>query len=97
MKRVSRGRAMRTSLQGYVRVSYARLVKSFGKPLKGDGYKTDAEWVLKAPDGTIATIYNYKDGKAYLGRKGKPVSKITDWHIGGKKKAAVAWVKKSLK
>jgi len=97
MQRVAQRRAAGTSLQGYVRVSYARLVKSFGKPLKGDGYKTDAEWVLKAPDGTIATIYNYKDGKAYLGRKGTPVRNITNWHIGGKKKVAVAWVKSSLR
>lgn len=71
-------------LQGNVDVSYAQLVKVFGKPhSKGDGYKVDAEWRLKFSDGTVAAIYNYKDGKNYAGKHGLPVSKIRDWHVGG--------------
>ena len=73
-----------TSLQGYVDVSYGDLVKVFGEPnSQGDDYKVDAEW-----NGTINdlafTIYNYKDGKNYVGAKGKKVEDIRDWHIGGK-------------
>ena len=77
-----------TCLQGMIDISYAELLSVFGAPhTNGDGYKVDAEWVLQfnTPDGpVIATIYDYKDGKNYLGRrKGLPVSKIRDWHIGG--------------
>jgi hypothetical protein len=76
-----------TSLQGEIDISYRDLVAVFGKPhTKGDGSKVDAEWILQfnTPGvDIIATIYNYKDGKNYLGRDGLPVSKIREWHIGG--------------
>lgn len=82
-----------TCLQGYVDVSYARLVKVFGKPnCKGDEYKTDAEWCVKFEDGTIATIYNYKDGKNYNGPSGTPTKNIRDWHVGGESKRSVELV-----
>lgn len=74
-----------TSLQGYVQCEYAVLKNLFGKPTDGDGYKVDAEWLLKTPFG-YATIYNYKDGKNYCGTEGTPKTKITDWHIGGANK-----------
>ena len=78
-----------THLQGEIIVSYAELVKIFGKPDKGDDYKIDAEWNLEFEDGTIATIYNYKNGKNYCGRSGMAKSKITEWHIGGFTKNAM--------
>ena len=97
MKRTTLKDVAGTSLQGYVHVSYAKLVRTFGKPHShGDGYKVDAEWRLKASDGTVATIYNYKDGKSYLGSKGKPLSEIRTWHIGGRSPKAVSYVKKAL-
>lgn len=72
-----------TSLICSVSVSYSNLVKLFGRHNKGN-YKTDAEWVIETPFG-VGTIYNYKDGKNYLGRKeGLAIKDITDWHIGGK-------------
>lgn len=71
-----------TSLQGHVDASYDDLVKTFGQPGSGDGYKVDAEWVIETSAG-VATIYNYKDGKNYCGHSGLPVEKIRDWHIGG--------------
>lgn len=72
-----------TSLQGYIDISYKELVDKLGKPQDGDGYKVDAEWIVEFEDGTVATIYNYKDGKNYNGSSGTPKTKIRDWHIGG--------------
>ena len=73
-----------TCLQGQIYVTYEELVKVFGKEhSKGDGYKVQAEWVLKFEDGTIATIYDYKEGKNYCGNHGKSKQHVTDWHIGG--------------
>jgi len=74
-----------TWLQGRIDVEYAKLVKVFGEPIsKVDEYKSDAEWHILFEDGILATIYNYKDGKNYLGDKGMLVKDITEWHIGGK-------------
>lgn len=78
-----------TSLQGYVDADYKELVDLFGKPTKGDAYKVDAEWVLKFDDSTVATIYNYKNGKNYNGDEGLAVEQIRDWHIGGHDKQVV--------
>ena len=71
------------SLQGYIDESYKNLVKVFGEPTGGDGYKTDAEWEILFEDETFVCIYNYKDGKNYNGKSGKRKKKIRDWHIGG--------------
>lgn len=81
-----------TSLWGYINISYQDIVEKLGNPTKSDGYKVDAEWIIRFEDGAVATIYNYKDGKNYLGRRGKSVEKITDWHIGGKDNTVVAKV-----
>jgi hypothetical protein len=81
-----------TSYQGEVDVSYKKLLDIFGIPLDGDGYKVDAEWKILFEDGTIASIYNYKDGKNYNGKDGLATKKIRDWHIGGFDKRAVELV-----
>jgi hypothetical protein len=81
-----------TCLQGYITVSYSTLKRIFGKPTVGDGHKTDAEWEIEFADGTVATIYNYKDGKNYCGSEGTAKTKITEWHIGGKAQKAVELV-----
>ena len=80
-----------TSLSGYIHVRYNELVEMFGEPLTGkdtDEYKVDAEWHLhlESHGGNegFVTIYNYKDGHNYLGGDGKPVSAITEWHVGSK-------------
>jgi hypothetical protein len=86
-----------TSLIGQINTTYKRLVEVFGYPDNGDGYKTDAEWTLWFEDGTIATIYNYKDGKNYKGSDGLKVKDITDWHIGGHSPIAEKRVKDALK
>lgn len=79
------GNANFTSLQGYIDTSYAVLCGCFGQPdLKSiDDYKSDAGWTITFADGIVATIYNWKDGRNYLGDEGLDVEDITDWHIGG--------------
>jgi hypothetical protein len=86
-----------TSLKGMIIIDYASIKKAFGKPNNGDEYKIDAEWDILFEDGTIATIYNYKDGKNYNGKEGTPKTKITDWHIGGHDQTAVEHVYSILK
>ena len=85
-----------THLQGYVDAKYAELVSLFGKPTDGDGYKVDAEWMLRFEDGAVATIYNYKNGKNYNGDEGLAVEQIDHWHIGGLSKAVVDRVQIAL-
>ena len=84
-------------LRGYVNASYQKLVETFGPPCSdGDGYKVDAEWLLEFEDGTIATIYNYKDGYNYCGEVGIPVEEITEWQIGGFNGDSVLRVEEAL-
>ena len=82
-----------------VYVSYQNLVDLFGRPGKGDGYKVDAEWILRFKDDkrSFCTIYNYKDGKNYLGKHGLHKKDIREWHIGGNDRRVVGFVKKLLK
>jgi len=77
---------MGTSLQGVVRVAYQDLIKIFGEDTCFDNYKTDAEWEIVFGDKQVATIYNYKDGRNYLGEDGMDKEDIIDWHVGGKSK-----------
>ena len=69
-----------TSLKGYVTATYAELVARFGEPERG-GDKTTAEWALAFEDGTVATIYDWKEYDTPMGKY--------NWHIGGKSKGAV--------
>lgn len=87
-----------TSLRGILNITYADLVRVFGRPDPElcDGDKTDAEWIIMSPSGIIATIYNYKDGRNYLGKAGLPKTRITEWHIGGHSGEAVALVTRAL-
>ena len=72
-----------TGLKGYMTATYAKLMEMFGYPCQGDGYKIDAKWEIKFEDDTVATIYNWKNGKNYNGADGIPREEITEWHIGG--------------
>ena len=57
----------------------------FGKEtLAGDGVKVQAEWDLVFQDGTVATIYDYKEDI--------PKEQVTNWHIGGYNNRAVELV-----
>jgi hypothetical protein len=77
-----------THLQGYVRAYYHELVEVFGAP-EGGGDKTTVEWALKFEDGTVATIYDWKEYET-------PMASY-DWHIGGKSKQAVHAVTSTFK
>jgi hypothetical protein len=85
-----------TSRQGSMHVQYVTLVNVFGEPLDGDGVKTDAEWIIEFSDGTIATIYNYKNGVAYYGNGGIPTPLIRDWNIGGHSAEVVTMVENAI-
>ena len=83
--------------QGGIECSYSLLVASFGEPSEGDGYKTQAEWIVLTPAG-IATIYDWKQGDCYHGEgNGTPVEQITEWSIGGQDKQVVEWIQKAIK
>ena len=72
-----------TCLQGEITATFKELTDLFGAYTDADGYKVDAEWMVKFDDGTVATIYNWKNGKNYCGEDGTPVEQITEWHVGG--------------
>lgn len=85
-----------TFFQGEIDESYSKLVTIFGEPIDGDGYETDAKWLIEFPDGVVATICNYKDGVSYKGVHGIQKKKLRDWHIGGKDKEVVKRVQAIL-
>ena len=72
-----------THLVGTIQCRYEKLATLFGNPELGDGYKTDAEWTIQFDDGTIAVIYNHKNGKNYLGENGTETEDIFFWNVGG--------------
>lgn len=69
-----------THLQGYITAYFHQLVEVFGEPTYG-GDKVTAEWMLTFEDGTIATIYDWKEYATPMGEY--------RWHIGGHSPAAV--------
>jgi hypothetical protein len=85
-----------TCLRGYKHATYAKLVDTFGPPTTGDDYKTDVEWHLLFRDGTVATIYNWKNGPAYCGDAGTPIEELTDWNIGGNSGNALDYIQRIL-
>ena len=74
---------------GSIETTYQHLVSLLGEPIKLDtryDFKSDVVWNMNVPGtngGVVATIYNYKTGKNYLGEKGKDPEDITRWHVGG--------------
>lgn len=71
-----------TERQGFLETPYDHLVGLFGEPLQGDHDKIDANWIIETDKG-IGTIYNFKNGKVWLGKDGPNVQDITLWHVGG--------------
>lgn len=69
---------------------YDRLDKTFGPPTfhRQRYEKVDWEWEIRFDDGTVATIYNYKDGPNYTGEDIGPAD-IQVWHIGGRSVQAI--------
>lgn len=68
-----------TSLKGRIHATFERLCEVFGEPVTG-GDKTQVEWAVLFEDGTIATIYDWKEDIS--------PQFVTDWHIGGKTQMA---------
>tara|TARA_R100001443_G_scaffold84559_2_gene91179 strand:+ start:729 stop:1031 length:303 start_codon:yes stop_codon:yes gene_type:complete len=87
-----------TSLQGYLRASFEQLLRAFGSPHMDqcDHYKTDVEWAFRFADGTVATLYNWKNGKNYLGDEGLELNDIYTWNVGGFNEKAVTKLKERL-
>jgi hypothetical protein len=84
---------------GSINVSYDLLVKTFGDPQlysTQPGHKVDINWIVQFGDGTLAIIYNYKNGPNYLGEYGTPVTEITNWHINGVNSRCVRLVEQTI-
>lgn len=78
-----------SSLRGYLEAPYPEVVDRLGEPLHDDfDGKADAVWMVEFADGTFASVYNYKDGRNYLGEEGIPTEELSHWHIGGKSERA---------
>ena len=88
MKFTTEADANRTCLQGYVEAYYHQLVEVFGEP-EGGGDKTTVEWCLEFEDGTVATIYDWKEYETPMG--------LYHGHIGGHNNLAVARVTRALR
>jgi hypothetical protein len=86
-----------TSFKGYLYARYDQIVAAFGIPQQPhhSDNKIDVEWIISTPYG-VTTIYNYKDGKTYLGESGLRPEEMCEWHIGGKKNESYEWIKSRL-
>ena len=67
--------------------SYVRAILGepiYKKSYKGHDYKSDVVWqvFLRSDPWEIVRVYNWKDGKNYLGDKGLEPEQITRWCIG---------------
>jgi hypothetical protein len=74
-----------THLQGYLTATARELQYVFGPERTWPGDKSTMDWQLEFPDGTIATIYDYKYPPRSNGTPHR-------WHIGGFDNDAVARV-----
>jgi hypothetical protein len=83
-----------THLQGTIECSIHILDELFGEGGYGDGYKVDCEWEIEFEDGTVATIYNWKNGQNYCGINCIDMVDNTDWHVGGHNEKALLYVRK---
>ena len=81
-----------TSLKGYVIATYDELFDAFGEPDDGPNDlaadKVTCCWRLQFEDGTVVSIYDWKESETPLHRY--------DWHIGGKNSQAVDLVHATL-
>ena len=90
-----------THLVGRVETTYKNLVEKLGPPhhdYQTEPSKVSVEWSLRFPKtNDVVTIYNWKDGKNYLGDdEGDEIENITDWHIGGYNSKVVPMIKEVI-
>ena len=88
-----------TSLRGTFRATYQQVVAAFGEPNStGDDYKVTTEWVLRFANGTLVTIYDWKETSKYDDELPQPSyvrsGALIEWHIGGHNYDAVRCVQK---
>ena len=77
-----------TSLIGYVKTSYDKIVEKLGEP-QTDFDKSTAHWTLEDKrTGTVATLYDWKNHST-------PTDSY-DWHIGGKDMKALQLIEEAL-
>jgi hypothetical protein len=88
MKFTTEADANGTCLQGHMPAYLHQLIEVFGEPESG-GDKTTVEWCLAFEDGTVATIYDWKEYDTPTG--------LYHWHIGGRSNLAVARVQQAFK
>ena len=80
-----------TSFKGDFYATYDEIVAVFGQPDFGpnkDGDKVTCEWCLEFEDGTVATIYDWKQYETPMGNY--------LWHIGGHDYEAVERVLETM-
>ena len=85
-----------THVIGHITCTYGDIVKVFGEPNESDGYKSDAGWDIKWDDGTVSTIYNWKNGNNY-NNDGTRTESIVEWNVGGKNEKAVSKLLEKLR
>ena len=88
-----------TCLQGIIKVEYSTLVDMFGEPQEMSGpCKTDWEWTVEFDDGSVATIYNWKNGPNYCGDAGLYRHEVIahGWHIGARDKNTVRLLEEAI-
>lgn len=71
-----------SSYQGTIEASFGDISFFWGKPYEGDGFKTEAEWVIRPTANSIIRIYNYKNSRSYADRFPQ-IMDVREWHIGG--------------
>ena len=89
---------------GYFNAPFSYVRAILGEPIyktgyEGHDYKSDVVWqiIIKSNPIEIIRVYNYKNGKNYLGDEGKEVEQITYWKIGSNnREKARAYISKRL-
>lgn len=90
MRRTTREAIYGTGLVGEIEATFEGLQEAFGVPeAGGDDGKTRAEWHLQFDDGTVASIYDWKESM--------PLEALTTWHVGGRTHEALVQVLQALK
>jgi len=78
-----------TSLQGHITTTMRDLISAFGEPtFYYPGDKVTVEWVHVFPDGSVATIYDWKRYED----EAPDMDEVLEYHIGGFTKDVVPYV-----
>lgn len=72
-----------SSLQGYIKTTFADLVEKFGKPMAIDLDKSTAEWCVEFCVDLGGGDYKYVNATIYDWKTDSTPMGEYDWHIGG--------------